>query len=243
MVNKKTVKEFQAELNKLAKDIKMKSFIKVMEDKILDYIQKHRDVDLFELRALIKESFGQQFEKYVISVFKKYNSTLEVVNEIYADLGIDVQRNLTQIQRIEAVNQIKLGRYKDEAIKEIQRRTRKALIKKFTFKEFSEDLAAVDEKVSHYSDTIATTQLRAYAQTAKNFKANIAEVFYYEYVGVIRKNTRAFCKGMLGQTFHINQINKFNESVVGPAFINPCIIYKGGWNCLHDWEPDPFYKD
>lgn len=242
MVNKKTVKEFQAELKRLSKNVKLKSFIKVMEDKILDYIQKHRDVDIFELRSLIKQTFGQQFEKYVTLIFGKYNNTIEIVNELYADLGIDVERSFTQIRRIEGVNQIKLGRYKEEAIKEIQKRTRQALIKKYTFKEFSETLAAVDEKVSHAADTIATTQLRAYAQTAKNFKANIAEVLFYEYVGVIRKNTRAFCKGTLGQTYHIDQINKFNESVVGPAFIKPCIIYKGGWNCLHDWEPDPFYK-
>jgi len=54
---------------------------------------------------------------------------------------------------------------------------------------------------------------------------------WFEYAGP-EAGARPWCKKMLGKVFHIdeirNMINDFGQSA---------LIFRGGWNCRHRWNP------
>ena len=117
---------------------------------------------------------------------------------------------------------------------------RTGIVDKLSLKDFSDKIKQVDDVVAGYSETIAKTQMKGYGRALKYEKANIGEVFYYEYVNPLHDNSRQFCIDHVGNTYHIDVINKMQN---GAKQLKPVIDYCGGWNCNHDWEPDPFYTE
>lgn len=214
----------------------------VISSKLLDFIAKNPSADLSDIKAAVKKIFQPGLISYTNRVFNEYETIINLVNNVYADLGFELNRDLKKIRAIEKINSIKYGKYDKQAQRDIVKTIRIGIGEGLKSDELTERLIKVGGKVTTYADVITNTQLSAYGQVCKNEKANLAEVFYFEYVGIIYENSRAFCRGMIGTTMHISDINSITEAEVGSAFISPCIIYKGGWKCVHEWEPDPFYE-
>lgn len=241
-IDRKILNEFREQMRNILNQVDFSIFRQVYEDRLLDIIQKHPSINARDLLQYVDELMPPEFAKFNIDVFGKYNYVLDTVNELYQGMGVDVQRDFSMVKKIEQINQLRLGKYEEKAIEEVKRELRRGIKEKLSVRELSDRLKTVDDKVQFYSDTIAQTQLSGYARLAKNEKANLGGVFYYQYVGVLREKSRDFCIIMLNKTMHIKDINKLDAGTVGPAFISPCIVYCGGWNCTHDWEPDPFYE-
>ncbi len=239
----KLLKEFRAGIKQIYLRLSPNEFLEVVKDKLIDFVSRNPKVGAIELKEAIKEIFNPEMAKWMRDVNKTYNNVIDLVNELYPHLAGDLRRDLVKLQRIEKANNFKLGDFADDTITHIKNSLVKSYLDKLTYKETIELIGKEDERARFYAKTIATTGMRAYARAGKNEKANLAEVFYYEYVGPLRVRSRPFCRKMIGQTMHITQINKLNEAEIGKAYISPCIRYCGGWNCGHDWEPDPSHLD
>jgi len=239
MVDKQRAKKFREDMAALQRELKFGSRMAVIQDKLLDYLARTKIEPKYlrELINVIEPNFRPEFQKFINDTLKKYNNILDIVNDYYSDLGVDIQRDFSRIKAIEIITRARMGEYEQKAIREIARQLRKGLLDKKSYKKIAKDLAKVGEKVSFYSETIARTQVKAYGQAAVTEKANIAQVFAYEYIGIIRRNTRLFCRHTVGKTLHIDDIRRMRNGQ-----LEPVITYRGGWNCHHDWEPDPFVK-
>lgn len=237
------VKEFRQAMRDIYKKLSPDEFFAVIKDKLVDFISKNPRVDSFELKKAIEDIFKPEYAKWTREINQTYNDVIDLINQLYSDLAGDLRRDLVKLERIEKVNRFKLGKYEEETIEHIRKSLEKSYKEELTYQETVKLIGKEDERARFYSRTIATTGMRAYARAGKNEKANIAEVFYFEYVGPLRIHSRPFCREMVGKTLHINEINKLGRAEVGQAFISPCILFCGGWNCGHDWEPDPFYNN
>ena len=240
--DKQLLKDFRAGMKDVYRKLSPDEFLQVVKDKLIDYVSRHPKSDPEELRQVIRNIFNPEMAKWMKDVNTTYNDVIDLVNEIYSGIAGDLRRELVKLQRIEKLNALKLGKYSDETAKHISRSLVDSYSNNLTFQETVFLIGKEDERARFYANTLATTGMRGYARAGKNEKANIAEIFYYEYVGPLRVMSRDFCIDMVGKTMHISDINNLSESEVGQAFISPCIIFAGGWNCGHDWEPDPFYE-
>jgi hypothetical protein len=55
------------------------------------------------------------------------------------------------------------------------------------------------------------------------------------YIGSVMKNTRDFCLERVGKVFTVDEINSWDHDWSGKR--GPALIYRGGWNCRHTWQP------
>jgi hypothetical protein len=112
-----------------------------------------------------------------------------------------------------------------------------AVLEKWSVEKYAADIQKAGLILPQTPEIIAITLIKAFGQSLKFEKALLGEVFYFEYVGIKRKDTRDFCLEHMGKTFHLEEIMKMNNGE-----LVPCIIFGGGWGCHHYWEPVPFYK-
>ena len=243
--DKQRYNQFQKDIRALQEELSFKAYYDTIQAKLLDILAKYelKDIDtLWRLRKIVEPAFHPEFRKYVDQIFITYNVVLETVNEYYDDLGVDISRDFDEIRALERVNRTKLGQYEDDEIKRIAKDLRKGIRKGWDHKRIAKQLrTGTGDRVRFYAQTIARTQVKGYSRMAKMEKARIGEVFWFEYVGIIREHTRDFCRNLLAPsdpTYHIDSIMQMNNNNLMPVR-----IYGGGWNCHHDWEPDPFYNE
>lgn len=80
-----------------------------------------------------------------------------------------------------------------------------------------------------YNRTIANTAIGA-LQTAKRVSdALSAGTNYFQYIGPPAE--RSFCRGLLGNIYTLQEI----EEELDNGQRLPCLHYRGGWNCRHQW--------
>lgn len=235
-INKTRLNRYLARMRELKSNVSDASFYDIVRAKIMDLIARGQ-LDTDELEFLVREVeriFNSDFAGFVQDVKITYNDTLELVNELYDDLGIDISREFDVVRAVEETNDLQLGEYSEQMKREIARKIRDGNIAGKSVRELGEDLTQLGGKAKHYAETLATTGIQRYSQASKNHKAEIAGVFAYEYAGVLRETTRPFCRVLLTHIYHIDDLKKFRNGNLEPVTIN-C----GGWNCIHALEPDP----
>jgi len=236
-INKTRLAEFRRELAALQNALSFDEHYRVIKAKFLDALARGQFQDMSQRQAerFIDTFFKPEHAKFVKKIFSTFNDVLDLLNTLYQDLGVEVKRDFTKIRAIEAINRTRLGDYEEKSVQAIARAIRQGIAHGDNFRKITRRLIGIDEKVTMYADTIARTQVKGYARTAKAEKARLGEVFFYEYVGIIRRTTRPFCLALIGTAHHIDRIQKMRN-----GNLNPVLQYCGGWNCHHDWEPDPF---
>ena len=239
MADPKRLKKFQERMAKLQKSVSFQQYKETVIIKILDYARQNPDADLKALKKEITEIFGEPFEEFSNELFTRYDDIIEVTNKLYYDVGEEITRDHNKIAAIEKVNSTRLGNYEQRWVNKLSKVTRRALVDNVDYYELRNRIKHVGGGVADYADVLASTQIKGYGREIKYQKATLGEVLWYEYMGNIRKTTRPFCLPKVGEHFHINEIEKMEN---GPKQLKPVITYCGGWNCRHDWEPDPFYK-
>lgn len=244
-MNYKRYKEFRAEIDGLSKEVDAEEFFSTVESKLMDYLSKHPDADLSELRMIVHEIMAPRFAAFIDATFGQYDKIITVVNDLYSDLGPDLSREFSEVRAIEKVNMTYLGNYSQKDSELIVKRVQEGLVDKLTVKELTEKIKGVSDAVSSHARVIAQTQIKSYGRNLKYEKAQIGEVFYYRYADLsLLPNSHLFCikevgVAASGVSRHINEINRMSNDT-GPM---PVITYCGGWHCYHDWEPDPFYEE
>lgn len=238
-VDRERYKEYKGEVDALRKDLSLDDNFDAVESKLLDYLAKN-DVDpedTLRIRTVSRQLLDDELEPFVDRIFSRYEDLIDVVNTLYDDLGVDVTRDLQRVRAIEHITSHELGEYKESTVQQITRSLRKGLFEGDRTEELIKRIMPASKKARLYGRTIAQTHIKAYGRAMKAEKARIAEVEYYEYVGVVRPVTRPFCRWLVGTTHHVHDIRKMSN-----GNRDPVLTYCGGWNCVHDWEPDPFAK-
>lgn len=133
------------------------------------------------------------------------------------------------------MNSTKLGKYEDETCKAIARIIRKG---GDSWKDVAKNIEKLDGRARTYADTLARTLTKGYGREGVKIKADIAEVYWFQYVGILRPATRPFCYACVNQYFSAQEIRLSMNGHVGPVS-----RFAGGWNCHHDLEPDLDFTD
>ncbi len=235
--------EYQRQIRELMNKVDSKEFFSIIEAKVIDYFTKNPTADAAEIKRFIQWVTPQPFAEYSLQIFKDFNKTLNIVNDLYSGLGIDIQKNFTKVVAIEKATQGYLGQFEPAVEKKLVKTIREGLANDLSRKEFAQQISTAGDAVSSYADTIAVTKIKQYGRVLKIEKARIAEVLYFDYVGFTRKNTRNFCLNMLekakaGKRWTKEELDAMDN---GPKQLKPVSEYGGGWHCYHDTEPDPFY--
>ena len=239
-IDTKRMKLFQADIEALQNELSFDEYNRLVQAKIIDYVGRNADykqLDQGEWMKLLRPFYHEEYIKYVYETMQKYDQALEAVNHYYDDLGPELQRDWEKITATEEALLARYGKYEKSAIKFYARTMRQAVMNGLDHKEIAVILKSRGGKIETYADTLARTGVKGVSRTAKVEKARLGEVFYQQYVGIIRSNTRPFCEAMKGQTRHINIIRQMRNGQIEPVS-NFC----GGFRCHHDWEPDPGYK-
>lgn len=230
--------EYRALLKRLSKTNTFDSYQEIINNRIIDYVSKNPGVDGLELSREITSIFGERYNIYVEKAFANIETLNTTVNAIYTEMGTSLPRSLDKLQSLEGLNRIRYGNYKQKTISALNKTINRGLYDGLSVADLKKEVAKVGKKISFYADTITDTQYSAYGQTMKNFKSDLAGVEEFEYVGPVHQNTRPFCLKHLGITYTKSDIIALDgDPDLGSAGIKPVMVYKGGWNCYHDWEP------
>lgn len=236
-IDKKRLREYLKEMKALEGRVTENNFIRRFEEKLLDLLSRNQidTDDLTFIRNEVEKLFKSDFSGFDTKIKQTYNDIIELINELYDDIGTDVTRKFQRIKAVEQANQLQLQGYEEKTIESIARTVRQGIVEDVDFKELTRRIKKIGGTAGYYAETLAGTQLKRFARISKYNKSLIANVEYFTYAGVLRETTRSFCRACLLKTFHINNILKMRNGNLEPVIIN-C----GGWNCIHDWEPDPF---
>lgn len=236
-IDRKRLTEFRKRLDELFASVSFEERWRAVAAKILDMLSRDafRKLTTIEQRQAIQRLFRPENARFVDAVFQAFENVLQAVNDLYSDLGVDINRDFAKIRAIERIALTNLGEYEDGMVKDILRELREAIIRNENVKQVKRRIGRLGGRASFYAETLARTQIKGYGRTAKAEKARIGEVFFYQYVGIIQPTTRPFCESLINTTHHIDQINEMKN-----GNLDPVLLYCGGWNCHHDWEPDPF---
>lgn len=243
-IDRKKLQEFQQGMRELLKSVGFKEHQEIMQAKIEMLISRNPEISQANLKKAIKNIFEPEYSQYVTKVFKGYNSTLDIINGVYSDLGIDIERNFTRLKHIEVICSGYMGKFSEGAQKKLVKAVREGLSEDLTAKQLADKLQELGGDVTGYADAISETHLKGYGRIAKIEKARIASVSYFDYVGSIIQHSRDFCidlltKSKAGKRWTVDEINMMNNGQVGKEDV---LTYAGGWRCHHDWEPDSSYE-
>ncbi len=236
-IDRQRYNEFRDDLQALFDELTVEERLRTFEAKLLDYLSR-RDVDptgALRLRRVVRDLLGDELAKLYPEVVRAYSDTLEIVNLHYSDLGVDITRDWQTIRAIEQATAQELGRYQESTVRDIDQAVRQGIINEDGVRELAERIRPASRKAAFYAETIAKTQIKTVGRAAKAEKARLASVQMFEYVGIIRSTTRPFCRRMVGTTLNLNEIHQLRNGNKEPV-----LLHCGGWNCIHDWEPDPF---
>lgn len=240
-LNRTRLREYRKQIADLQRSIGFTEKWRTIAAKLLDLLSRRpnpfANLNREQQRRVIESIFRPESQRFTDEIFRIFNQILEVINTLYNDMGVDIQRDFSKIRAIEKVIRTYLGAYEEDEIDRIRREVREGLARNENYRQIKERLQRVGGAVGFYADTLARTQIKSYGRIAKAEKARISEIFFFEYVGILRDTTRPFCEALIGTVHHLSQIEKMRN-----GNLEPVLIHCGGWNCFHDWEPDPFSK-
>jgi predicted XRE-type DNA-binding protein len=236
-IDNERYQEYRDELNDQLRGLDAREQYRTLQAKLLDYVEKNNlsQADALELRRVTRQLLDDELSSFADRILQNFDRSARLVNDLYDDLGDNVDRSFARVQSIERATSAELGNYKEGVTDEITRQLRQGLAQDEGVDALQKRIAPISKKASYYSGTIAQTGVKAQTRALKTEKARVAGVYMYEYVGLLRSTTRPFCRTMLGSTHHISDIRQMSN-----GNREPVITYCGGWNCIHDWEPDPF---
>lgn len=238
----KDYNKFKREMSKLMNEIDGDIF-HTMDAKLADFIAKNPGAPRYEMELFVQELFPKKMVQFSKQIFDTYDQTLDIVNSLYDNLGTDISRELFSVRALEKVNTQYLGALTDKETGYIAKKMEEFATQDMTVKELTKSIAEVSDTVKFHAETLAKTQVKGYGRNLKWEKALIAEVDYFRYVdSTLRPNSHEFCikqvaRAEQGISVSLKEIKGMSNGTYLPVF-----QYCGGFRCLHDWEPDPFYK-
>lgn len=234
-INNERLQAYLDEMRDLQQRVGRTEFVRRFEKKVLDLFARGQidtaDIDI--LRRELERLFGGEFQGFSGRIRQSYDDVLEVVNTLYDDLGLSISRDFQRVRAIERAIDFQLGEYRASTIESVAREIRRGVIENVNVRDLEQRIFQIGGKAAQYAEAISKTGIKRYGRVSRYQKALIANIQYFQYQGVLRETTRPFCRVNLRKIFHINTILQMLNGNLEPVIEN-C----GGWNCIHEWEPD-----
>lgn len=230
---------FERDLAQLREGVTIAQYLARVRSRLLSYISRQgvSATDLPVIRAYLREILPEELAPFVDQVTNSYTSTLDLINEHYADLGVTVTNEFPLVQAIETAARQELGQFEQDVLDALTRELRASGVERESITALKDRISDLESKASNSALTIARTQIMTVARAGSADQARLAGIGIFQYVGLRRGSNRAFCHVLVGQTHTITTIDQLRNGNREPVLLN-C----GGWNCIHKWEPDPFAK-
>lgn len=233
-----SIEEYRALIDKLVKENRTAELQDIITSRMLNWLEKHQGANEVEMRVAMNNIFGKNIDPYIKRSLDRFRELHREMNDLYSTLGVKLPFEADTLTSLRVVTQMRYGAFKDAQLSQLKRDLARGLADNVGLDELKRRVKAAGGRIAMYGDTIACTQYAGYGQAMKNEKANIAGVLSFEYVGNLRVTSRMFCQKHLGKIYTKEEINKLDtDPDLGRAGIRPVALYKGGWNCAHDWEP------
>ncbi|MBC8377194.1 MAG: hypothetical protein H8E26_14210 [FCB group bacterium] len=195
------------------------------------------DSDLKSIKKALKPLLNKEISKFWNETTQAYEDVVQVVNTHWAEMGPEMSMDSDRLAGIGKVAKGYLGDYERSTVKKIAKAVAKGQLNNGTWRTVAKEISKLDDVSKHYANTIARTQVKAVSRSALVEKAKRAGVDWYKYTGIKRDSIRTFCLQHLNKHYTLAQIQAMRN-----GNREPVELYAGGWNCIHDWLPDPFYK-
>lgn len=238
-INQARYERFERDLQQLRDGVTVAEYLARIRARLLDYLSRSGidPSDIPTARRYLRDILPDELAPFVDQVTSSYTATLDLINEHYADLGVEITRDFPLVQAVETAARQELGQFEQDVLDRLTRELRVSAVEREGITTLKDRLKGVDNTVSSYALTIARTQVMTVARAGTADQARSAGVGIFQYVGLRRGSNRPFCHVLVGQTHTITTINQLRNGNREPVLLN-C----GGWNCIHKWEPDPFAK-
>jgi hypothetical protein len=179
---------------------------------------------------------------------KNFNVLEKLISENYAQLEVPKAASFTGIDRT-MINQLQKQVMADFTTigNAAQDRISRALFDMIATQSPMEDLVKSirgaltgledvrGKPLADYAEMYANDGVMNFYNAVHVEKGNSAGLTSLLYVGSVMKNTRSFCLERVGQVYTIDEINSWDHEWSGKR--GPALIYRGGWNCRHTWQP------
>ncbi len=210
---------------------------------------------LENLRQRVKARvYGASYVDPVNDITKSFETALEYQRRLFESLGYDEvydisTQDLTRLNIASRTPMAELGGAKQVVTKEIRGAFDDALFGRATLTDLSNTIDAKLNKLNAWGYTIASTGVSGFDRTATAEFADELGIEWFRYTGVKDKKNRPFCAALLSgknpntgaehaNIWHIDEIKNLDNGHKLEA-----MIYGGGYNCRHIWQPVPKRKD
>ncbi len=239
MIDQDRLGRFRREIARLVADLPADEFGRTVRAKLSDYLDRNGLPDVgasrLELIRQFEDLLGSDLAAFGRAIVDQYDEARTTVNDLYSDLGdVDITANAPRLVLVERAVRFDIGRYNEALAARIADAARAAMARRDDVRDLIRTFEQMGGQAATHARALGNTYVRRYARATKNERARVASVQFFEYVGAVRPTTRPFCLERVGKTYSITSILAMVNANLGPV-IECC----GGWNCAHDWEPDP----
>ncbi len=147
-------------------------------------------------------------------------------------------KDLSEQELIKELFKTNLDDYSDDELVIIKKTISDGLQQNKNFNKIADDLSLCGGGIAQNAIKLSKTFVVAFQRITHLQKALIAEIEWYQYVGIVKNKTYTFCLDILNKHHNIDNILKMKNGV-----LEPVIYFGGGFECTHRWEANPFYTD
>lgn len=240
-MNRERLERVAREIERMQDDLHFADLYATFKSKLLDQIARGQmdDLTMQEYQRMVRRFFRPEYWQYLSNVFSDYVTLVDIINAEYNDMGWELNRSMDKVVSMERILNSRFGNYEDASVRFISKTIKEGIRDGLNHVEIGEKMSkSADRKVNFYADTLSRTAVKGYNRGLVKIKAEIADVRWFQYVGILRPGTRPFCCACLNQYFKSGEVRLMLN-----GHVSPVSQYAGGWNCHHDLEPDPDYTD
>ncbi len=230
---------FERDLAQLREGVTVAQYLARVRTRLLNYLSRtgtDRN-DIPTVRAYLRDLIPLELQPFVDQVTGSYLTTLDLINEHYADFGVVITRDFPRVQAVGQRFTPRPRPVRQDVLDALVRELRASGIQNESISGLKKRIDGLESKASNSALALAETQVMTVARAGTADQARSAGIGIFQYVGLRRGSNRPFCHVMVGQTLTITTIDQLRNGNREPVLLN-C----GGWRCIHKWEPDPFAK-
>lgn len=190
--------------------------------------------DIAQIDRILRKASDATAQSLTESLGQRYPAITEIEKTFFADISLTTGVTAEEYEAVFA-NFIQNMETSFLELTHSNRDTLRRMIRESLSSDLSSEdliarLAAENDKLATYAETIGNTSLSAVSQDYNTISAMSAGLKHGLYAGNILPATRDFCRELVGKVLSIDAIRQLHNGQ-----IDPVLTYCGGYNCRHRW--------